>query len=142
MLECFVIHSQRASSRIFCLFSEGIADFLFAEVPLEQALDLRADGRGKSTARRAYLLNRRNAALCAAWALCDGDSPWQQSIALASAVKRFQSILWPRWRSLDHPPCKAADINRHLFTAHRCGAMPTSPLQLHRIAVLMNPDAG
>ncbi|HPE80185.1 MAG TPA: hypothetical protein PKZ35_09260 [Gammaproteobacteria bacterium] len=116
--------------------AEGIERWVFANEPLEKALNLRADGPGQLTARRAYLVRRRNHAIFAAWQLCEGGSPWLKAVALAAEVARFQSIIWPRWRELEVPPAIASELRRHLFDAHRCGAVPTSPEQLHRIALL------
>lgn len=132
---------QSGDAELATWFGDGLDAYLFADVPLEQALDLRADGRGKYTARRLYLLNQRNAAIRAAWSLCEAESPWLRSVALADQVSRFRAILWPRWRSLSDPPDNASDLRRHLFRAHRCGDVPASATRLHQIALLMQLDA-
>ena len=137
LLRLQALAEQTGDADLAAWLSEGLDAYLFGELPLEQALNLHADGPGKRTARCHYLQHQRNAAIRDAWSLCDGDSPWRQSVALASEVKRFRGILWPRWRSLDAPPATTSNLRRHLFQAHRCGDVPTSPEQLHRIALLM-----
>lgn len=111
---------------------EGLRRYLFDRKTLEQALGA-AGGRGKRTARQQYLQMRRNQALRAAWGLCDGDTPWQRTLTLATEINRFQAILWPRWRDRDAPPENVSDLRHALFVAHQCGDVPVSISQLDDI---------
>jgi hypothetical protein len=54
--------------------------------------------------------------------------------ALAAEVRRFQAVLWPRWRDLEAPPAGASRLRSALFHAARSGVeVPESARQLHRI---------
>lgn len=142
LLRLQTLAEQSGDGELAAWLSDGVACFLFEGIALERALELNADGRGKDTARRSYLLHCRDAALRAAWALCEGATPWRQSVALSAEIRRFQSTIWPRWQHLAVPPENASDLRRHLYHAHRCGDVPTSTRQCHRIAVLMSQDGG
>lgn len=118
---------------------DSLQKYLFERQTLEQALGA-AGGQGKRTARQTYLERRRNRALRAAWRLCEGKTPWRRTLALQKEIKRFQTVLWPRWEDLPEPPPGITELRCQLFIAHRCGSVPTSTSRLDEICTIpINP---
>ena len=48
-------------------------------------------------------------------------------------ARRFESIVWPRWRTLSAPPETATALHRELFLARRGAPFPDSIRQYERI---------
>ena len=48
-------------------------------------------------------------------------------------ARRFESIVWPRWRNLSTPPETATALHRELFLARRGAPFPDSIRQFERI---------
>jgi hypothetical protein len=55
------------------------------------------------------------------------------SSELFRQARRFESIVWPRWRMLDMPPENANALHRSLFLARKAGKFPDSIRQLTRV---------
>lgn len=54
---------------------------------------------------------------------------------LHEAVEQFRSGRWAQWRDLPFAPDYACDLERALFDALKCGAVPGTPQGLGRIIV-------
>lgn len=112
----------------------GIEAHLSGGLPLDKALGLNG-AQGIEVPRRRWRRACRNRHLCRALAACEGATPWLQAVALAAEVRRFETVLWPRWRALEQPPPTASTLRTHLFKAFRTGIpIPTTARQLHDIA--------
>jgi len=100
---------------------------------LEVALGL-GGTRGRESARGRYRRAVRDRHLRIAHALCDGQTPWKRSVSLAAEVHIFMNKMWPRWSSLDGPPCESSQLRRALFYAMRQeGKLPETAARLHDI---------
>ena len=117
---------------------DGLDSYLFGDLPLEQALNLHADGRGRRPARRLFLEQRRNAALFDAWQCCrcEGDTLWARTGRLVEEIRDFRRKFWWNWRRQKAPPNNASALRESLFWAHVYGQMPGRD-QLHRILLSM-----
>ncbi len=114
-------------------FVAGIRRWLSGSArSMDDALGL-TGSPGIETARTRYLRHRRDAHLLTAWRLLDGK-PTPRAAALADAIRRFESDIWPRWRDLEAPPASASSLGRAVWEARRCGSLPTSARQLQNIA--------
>lgn len=136
LLELQKVAEESGNADLSSWLSDGISDYFYCNVPLEAALGLAAEGKGKHPARREYMEHKRNAALRAAWRLCDGETDWAKSVMLGAEVDYFQRELWPQWRkcSLSNLPTNTTDLRLNIFIAHQYGLVPASLIQLHRIA--------
>ncbi len=113
-------------------FHEGVKSWLAGACSLEQGLGL-AGGRGKRCARTLYHHHLRDEALRRAHAMMPGASPWRRTLALVPEIRKFGTIIWPRWRHLDAPPPEASALRRALFAAFQNGEPPNSATGLHYI---------
>mgnify|MGYP001030496568 CR=1 FL=1 len=104
----------------------GVARHRLEGADFAKALGLRLVGRDSIATRDRR--ERRDEALRAAGALVDSDPA-----ALASAIRRFEAVTWPRWKALPFAPVEAPELSRRLFAAFRDGPVPTSTKQLARI---------
>ena len=55
------------------------------------------------------------------------------SSELFRQARRFESIVWPRWKMLDIPPENASALHHALFLARKAGKFPESIRQLNRV---------
>ena len=108
----------------------GVVRYLDGE-PLEDALAL-TGAPGTETPRTCYRRAMRNAYLRAASAELPPGAA-NPARLLATAVRHFESVLWPRWRRLDAPPARASILDRHLFAARHYGELPRTERRLRAI---------
>ena len=113
-------------------FAAGVASWLSGSSSLEQGLGL-AGGQGRRTARTLFRLRQRDAALRQAHAMMPGATPWRRTLALVPEIRKFGTIIWPRWRHLDAPPPEASALRQALFAAFQNGEPPASATGLHGI---------
>lgn len=107
--------------------AHGLDAFLRGEVPtLCGALGLRAPGR---TGRVGAVLSMeaRNNALRAAAQQMPGASETARCEALAAAVRRFETDVWPRVCTMEAPPARFDETQRALWSVFRAGQPPRSP---------------
>jgi hypothetical protein len=116
--------------------SRGFRAYLASNgtLPLERCLRLPTGDGALGRARRDHWLRQ-------AWdRVGDHVTPWQRSEKLAEAVRRFRSILWPRWRALAASPSTASQVDAALFEAFRShDRVPATAMQLHNIALQFAP---
>lgn len=112
--------------------STALRGYLDGRGPLDACLGMRPRPGERSQATR-YRQWKRDRALRSAWALCEGETPWAKSNNLAAEVSRYESIIWPRHRTMEAPPAGTSQLRTHLFEAFRAGAIPTTARQLHEI---------
>lgn len=130
--------SGAVSTDVANWFGQGIEAYLLQRGTLDQCLKLTGGG-GIRKALTRHLTSKRNYHLRQAWSEIDGASPWRRSVALATQIQRFESILWPRWRDLTAAPVNCSRLRLHLFEAFRTGAsVPVSLSQIHEICSPMS----
>lgn len=95
------------------------------DLPLERCLRLPCRPAGL---RRML----RDLALAEAAACLPPAAPWTRARWLAAAIQRFETRLWPCWRSMNEPPGYATPIERALFRARLYGELPASQRALYR----------
>lgn len=104
-------------------FAEAVGRWLRGEVgSLDQGLRL-GGAPGLEGGRRRFLEARRDAHLAAARDLLDG-TPWRRLEDLATEIKRFEAVIWPRWSSLGGPPASASKLRHHLYRARELSGRP------------------
>jgi len=106
--------------------AHGLDAFLRGEAAtLCGALGLRAPGRtGRVVSVMA--LEARNDALRDAAQHMPGASETARCEALAAAVRRFETDVWPRVRALEAPPARFDETQSALWFAFRAGQPPRS----------------
>jgi hypothetical protein len=117
----------------------GCSGFLDGQ-PLERAL--RLNGAFAQGARAGYRLERRNRHLRRAADLLDATRPGERARKLGDAIAKFETRVWPRWRTLDTPPAESSPLYAEIFQAMRAGngRLPVSAKQLDRILEQSGPD--
>lgn len=99
---------------------------------LDTALDLWSAGTPWAKAfgqtRRQYRASRRNVILLEVARLADVDA-----VGLHHLCQRFESTVWPRWKSMEYPPDTAGQLHRLLFQARQYGPFPDSVRQYFTI---------
>ena len=108
---------------------ESASAYLAGGAALDVALGL-AGGPGHRKPRTLWRLSERNRHLIEAHALFDG-SPWSRSVSLAAEIRRFEAIIYPRWRQLAEPPAGASALRSCLFHARCLAPLPFSARALH-----------
>ncbi|GEM_PF-1546730 len=89
---------------------------------------------GKRRISTRFRKHERDRHLRAAWALCVGESDWARSCNLTDEIRRFASIIWPRWRELREPPADSSQLRAHLFWAFKQGLLvPETAPGIHAI---------
>lgn len=77
---------------------------------------------------------QRDRHLREAWDSIDEPQPWRKSVALAAEIQKFETRIWPAWKSYPAPPQGASELRRLLFMAMRSGAsMPSTVQQVNNI---------
>lgn len=123
---------QHAPAAVADWFEQGIGAFLAGDDGLERALGLRA-GPGARTAVTRFQLATRDHHLCAAWRSLDESSPWRRSVLLEQRLRRFESRIWPRLKTVPEPPERLGTIDRALFRAFATGQTMPALRRLHEI---------
>jgi hypothetical protein len=130
-------------SRLLDLAERTGADWLAEAVerhlsgePIAEALELAGDHR-RPTARRDWLLQRRDEHLRAAWRAVQGATgPTARTLALHRECRRVES-LWPGIGHLRQPPERFSPVRRHVWHAmhhaSRAGGGLPKFRQLHTI---------
>ena len=59
------------------------------------------------------------------------------ALALVPEIRKFGTIIWPRWRHLDAPPPQASALRAALFAAFKNGPPPASATGLHAVCNLL-----
>jgi hypothetical protein len=86
-------------------------------------------------------LRARDGFLVQALDLMPGDTPGKKYRELASAIARFESTTWIRWRDHGTPPGGSMGISTVqtcLFEAHQLGRLPATPEQIRNIVAKFN----
>lgn len=105
-------------------FAKAVQRWLNGEAKsLDVALGIGGQA-GLEHARNRYRRAQRDRHLNATYQLAAAPGPWTKCLALAAAIKYFESRIWPRWQDLDEPPAGCSEINAHLFHARRYNARP------------------
>lgn len=115
------------------VFSAAVQRWLAEGGSLDEHLGLVSEGPGRESAVTLYRRATRDRHLRQAHALCAGATPWGRSVSLAAEVRRFESVLWPRWNSLIEPPAGCSELRRHLFFARKAGDVDLSQNRLHAV---------
>lgn len=108
---------------------------------LDLALGIR--GRGIASIATREQEARRNAHLIAAFQLVPFDeftTTTARVRELAEAIADFQAITWKWSQHHEAPPRRLTALQEHLWRAHRCGRVPTSPTQIGRIVTGTNHE--
>lgn len=86
------------------------------------------------TSHKKMARAERDRYLREAWDLLAEVQPWRKSVALAAEIQKFETRIWPAWKSSHTPPQGASELRRLLFMAMRSGAsMPSTVQQVHNI---------
>lgn len=86
------------------------------------------------TSHKKMARAERDRHLREAWDLLDDASPWRKSVCLAEEIKKFETRIWPAWKSYQAPPQGASELRKLLFMAMRSGAsMPSTVQQVNNI---------
>ena len=96
---------------------------------LERCLHLPSNDASRQRAVRDYWLR-------VAWTRVAGTlTPWCRSESLASAIKRFRTTQWIRWKDLKSAAAAEASLDEALLEAFRShDRIPSTAMQLHNIA--------
>ena len=79
-------------------------------------------------------LRERDSFLVQALELMPG-TPWGRCVQLESEIRRFEALVWPRWRDRETPPEGCSALRHLLFEARRLGPLPSTARQLWNIAM-------
>jgi hypothetical protein len=63
----------------------------------------------------------------------DEPTLWKKAVALAAEIKRFETRLWPCWKSGKLPPQRATPVEACLFFARQHDALPGTARQVRNI---------
>ena len=61
-------------------------------------------------------------------------TPWGKCVALEAEIRKFETLVWPRWRR-ETPPEGCSALRRHLFEARRLGPLPSTARHLWNIVM-------
>jgi hypothetical protein len=80
----------------------------------------------------------RDGFLLQALELMSAGTPGGRCVELEAEIRRFEAVLWPRWRDREMPPEGGSALRSCLFRARRLGPLPTTARHLWNIAMKRN----